>query len=670
MKITTLTSASGYTKLVGTVEASSGATPFSDTDNLYFSIDVSGDKGDPGDLSGPGSSTDNAVVRWDGTSGTTTQNSSVTIDDSGNVTTAGRIHSTTTGFRFPDNTDQTTAGVIGPASSTDNALVRFDGAGGSAVQNSGWILSDANALTAGGDFDMSGYDLTVDFSTVSAAGEHAEENNANATGTVTIQATDPTVLRRTLTGDVTLHVAGAPTPGYRNPNLLIYSEQFDNAAWSKSNSTISANDIASPRGDTTADKLVENSATSAHLVVQSVTTTVAQTQTLSVFAKADERNWLRVEIDNASATSNFVSAFFNLSTGSVGTIGNGGAGSVTTASIEAYPNGWYRCSISGQPDTSGTAVRARISIGEADNDDTYLGDGSSGLYIWGAQLVEGSDPLVYRSVEAIRQAYGYGWSTELRTTQDGTGGRDLTILPVNQLTYSADLQSTTEAGETRPWTDINTSLSLNAAVGPDGQTTLTKLIEDADGSVSVHTRYQVITGLSPNQTLTVRAVVKDAGDGRTIRIQVNDSAAAGNTIFMDFDPSDGSVDAATPLGNATLVAGTATPLANNCYLLTLTGQPNTSGSDARVEISPLSGGSALYTGDGTSGVFIGNVQVNTGQPVGMIPVATTRAASVVWRGGTAAEIDYASQAAAAESRIIIGVGSDGEILIDDVSVEA
>jgi hypothetical protein len=160
MKITTLTSASGYTKLVGTVEASSGATPFSDTDNLYFSIDVSGDKGDPGDLSGPGSSTDNAVVRWDGTSGAATQNSSVTIDDSGNVTTAGRIHSITTGFRFPDNTDQTTAGVIGPASSTDNALVRFDGAGGSAVQNSGWILSSADALTAGGDLDMDGSSVT------------------------------------------------------------------------------------------------------------------------------------------------------------------------------------------------------------------------------------------------------------------------------------------------------------------------------------------------------------------------------------------------------------------------------------------------------------------------------------------------------------------------------
>jgi hypothetical protein len=193
MKITTLTSASGYTKLVGTVEASSGATPFSDTDNLYFSIDVSGDKGDPGDLAGPGSSTDNAVVRWDGTSGTTTQNSSVTIDDSGNVTTAGRIHSTTTGFRFPDNTDQTTAGVIGPASSTDNALVRFDGTGGSTVQNSGWTLSDVDALTAGGTLDMGGYALTVDEVVFNQAGSELALYMGDVSGDVLIEATRPDV---------------------------------------------------------------------------------------------------------------------------------------------------------------------------------------------------------------------------------------------------------------------------------------------------------------------------------------------------------------------------------------------------------------------------------------------------------------------------------------------
>ena len=72
-----------------------------------------------------------------------------------------------------------------------------------------------------------------------------------------------------------------------------------------------------------------------------------------------------------------------------------------------------------------------------------------------------------------------------------------------------------------------------------------------------------------------------------------------------------------------------------------------------------------------SGVYFGDDQFVPGAvPLGIIPVGATRAASVVWRGSTAAEIDFAAQAAAVESRIIIGVGSDGEILIDDVSLEA
>jgi len=238
MKITTLTSATGYTKLVGTVEASSGASPFSDADNLYFSIDVSGDKGDPGDLAGPGSSTDNAVVRWDGTSGTTTQNSSVTIDDSGNVTTAGRIHSTTTGFRFPDNTDQTTAGVIGPASSTDNALVRFDGTGGSTVQNSGWTLSDVDALTAGGAFDMNGNTLTVDAVTLSGvvSGNDQEVNRvklkdysetavvANTGATYTIDLENGNVFNLTLTDNCTYTFSNPPASGSAGAFTLIQNQ--------------------------------------------------------------------------------------------------------------------------------------------------------------------------------------------------------------------------------------------------------------------------------------------------------------------------------------------------------------------------------------------------------------------------------------------------------------
>jgi hypothetical protein len=179
MKITSITSASGYTKLVGTVEASSGATPFSDTDNLYFSIDVSGDKGDPGagDLSGPGSS-------------------------------------------------------------TDNALVRFDGAGGSAVQNSGWTLSDANALTAGGVFDMNGNTLTVDAVTLSGvvSGNDQEINRAklkdysettviaNTSTTYTIDLESGNVFNLTLTGDCTYTFSNPPASGSAGAFTLIQNQ--------------------------------------------------------------------------------------------------------------------------------------------------------------------------------------------------------------------------------------------------------------------------------------------------------------------------------------------------------------------------------------------------------------------------------------------------------------
>ena len=47
----------------------------------------------------------------------------------------------------------------GPGSSTDNALVRWDGTGGTDIQDSGWLLSDAGALTAAGNLDMAANDI-------------------------------------------------------------------------------------------------------------------------------------------------------------------------------------------------------------------------------------------------------------------------------------------------------------------------------------------------------------------------------------------------------------------------------------------------------------------------------------------------------------------------------
>ena len=165
-------------------------------------------------------------------------------------------------------------------------------------------------------------------------------------------------------------------------------------------------------------------------------------------------------------------------------------------------------------------------------------------------------------------------------------------------------------------------------------------------------------------------VIKGAGESRNFMIRLRDASATTNYIDVLVSPDTGAVvSAAANAGNATGATSTVTALANSCYRIDITGQPNTSGSNSEVVLYMANGTSLGYLGDGTSGVYIGDVQVNIGTPVGIAKVGATRAGMVTWR--TAAdEIDYAAQAAAAASRIIIGVGSDGEILIDDVSLEA
>lgn len=56
---------------------------------------IGGTPAGAGDVTGPGSSTDNAVVRFDGVGGDTIQNSGVIIDDSNNIDTAGAVQTDT-----------------------------------------------------------------------------------------------------------------------------------------------------------------------------------------------------------------------------------------------------------------------------------------------------------------------------------------------------------------------------------------------------------------------------------------------------------------------------------------------------------------------------------------------------------------------------------------------
>lgn len=168
-------------------------------------------------------------------------------------------------------------------------------------------------------------------------------------------------------------------------NVITYSEDFSNSSWSKGNSSITSDSIISPDGSLNADKLTADSSNSTHYIdTSSISFTSGVSYTVSIFVKDNNKNL--VIQGSGSVTANAF-ASFDLKDGFI--INE----SVGTGIIKNFGNGWYRCSLTftSAATTSGVIT---FLMGETRND-SYQGDGTSGLYIYGASLEAGSYPTSY-----------------------------------------------------------------------------------------------------------------------------------------------------------------------------------------------------------------------------------------------------------------------------------
>jgi hypothetical protein len=171
-------------------------------------------------------------------------------------------------------------------------------------------------------------------------------------------------------------------------NLLLRSEELSNATWAKDFTVATADQATAPNGTLTADKVAEDSTTNFHAISQYVSGFASgAVASLSIYAKAAGRTKFRIQTDSTGGSG---TADFDLSA----VTATSGTGVFSAGSIQAVGDGWYCCSV--RCTTSGAgAIGLKVILAATTYGTSYAGDGTSGIYLWGAQLEAGSFPTSY-----------------------------------------------------------------------------------------------------------------------------------------------------------------------------------------------------------------------------------------------------------------------------------
>lgn len=195
-------------------------------------------------------------------------------------------------------------------------------------------------------------------------------------------------------------------------NRLSYCNNVANSTyWTATAVTPTGNATNNPLdGLTTASKVMETAATSAHKVVQSVTQFFPSTNyTISCYARANGRGYIQMAVNDGATT---YSAFYNLTAGTVGTQSN-----TTTATIGQQPNGFWLCQFTFTSSAAATSSGSyTVSISTDGSTLSYAGDTSKGVYLWGNlvqqtgnvsqnELVIAWDQLGESPIETVFEVY-------------------------------------------------------------------------------------------------------------------------------------------------------------------------------------------------------------------------------------------------------------------------
>ena len=376
-------------------------------------------------------------------------------------------------------------------------------------------------------------------------------------------------------------------------NLLAYSNDLTNGIWTKTNTTITLNTIANPlNGLVNGQTFTPNTTNADHFAFGSGITVAGQPYIMSFFVKAN--GYTNCRLGNAATGAGI---WFNLSNGTI-ISGTGGA-------ITALSNGWYLVSYS--LTSVGTSVNPLISFAPSTSTN-FAGNGTSGGYVFGAQLDQGSTATEY-----------FPTTTRLNIPRiDYTNGSCPSILVepqrTNLLLQSNNFNTT--------WTKSDVTINANAAISPDGSLNAFENIEGTGTSTKLI--LQSVT-VSSGAKIAVYFFVKKKNKKY---IQIRDNPSTSSFVF-NFD---------TALAEDIL--GSCIPFienyGNGWYKVGMTATASLTTSQIRLYHCDNSK-NIVYTGDGVSGFYLWGSQLEQGSYatsyVPTVATTVTRNADVISKTG-------------------------------------
>ena len=199
-------------------------------------------------------------------------------------------------------------------------------------------------------------------------------------------------------------------------NLISYSQDF--TQWSKNTApndyTVVSDSELAPDVTQTADLIIKSTGVGSSSIVYKLFSGIPNTEYCgSIYVKAGGYSKVSVRFGNTAFANQNIGGNFDLVTGTVNSILNG-----STVTINSAENGWWRISITATSDNDGgNYVFAWVPLDDAYNAN-FTGNGTSGVYAWGAQVEIGSTATIYQGIAATNTLVNPGFAK--RETSDGS----------------------------------------------------------------------------------------------------------------------------------------------------------------------------------------------------------------------------------------------------------